>query len=303
MCNKKYEFYNPLKVGDVVIVDYLSRNPYYHRYYIDTVKSIKQINENDYICRLHTFNYDFELLNQKDIETSTFSAVQDESGVYTILNGKLAINGFSFTSVVYSIDEFKQLLQKRNNTDKDMMRISDYNHLIKMYQILIEAIELQNKNSIKQFYTLRIDDAYGVTESFVYFYKEKPSIATIRRQIGASCNFKTAEEIYKTEPIDYEYDDLCITLQPIDISCFEKDIDNKYDIYANNTYESDETIEFIKEFKQKYNKKLEELYNKLNTLLSIDELIFDWFTDIDFNNDTLEDFIKFIKDSFKFKEK
>lgn len=165
-----------------------------------------------------------------------------------------------------------------------------------------EKIELQNKNNISQFYVLRIDSMFPDMETFIFFYKEKPSISTIRRQIGASCSFKTAEEIYKIEPIDYEYDDLCITLQPIDISCFEKDIDNKYDIYANNAYELDETMGFIKEFKQKYPKELEDLHSKLDTLLSIDELIFDWFTDIEFEDDTLEDFTKFIKDNIKFKK-
>lgn len=302
MYNEKYEFYNPLKIGDVVIVDWLSFNLKYHNYYVSIVKSIKQTKIN-HICRLDKFNFDFELLN-KTCGDLSFSAVYYESGIYnTLSTHELMRNGYQLNATIYTIDEFKQLMQNKDYIDKNLLCISDYNNLLKMHKTLIEALELQNENNINQFYTLRIDSMFADMETFVYFYKEKPSIATIRRQIGANCSFKVAEEIYKTEPIDYEYDDLHITLQPIDISCFEKkNIDNKYDIYANNAYEPDETIEFIKEFKQKYPKELEDLHSKLDTLLSIDELIFDWFTDIEFNNETIEDFTKFIKNNFKFKK-
>lgn len=152
------------------------------------------------------------------------------------------------------------------------------------------------------FYILRIDYIYDNTETAIYFYKEKPSIATIRYQINSGCSFKTAEEIYKYEPVDYEYDDMRITLQLIDINCFEKEITNIYDKYVSIDYESNEIIEFIKKFKQNYNNKLVILYNKLDTLLSIDELIFDWCVNIDMENKTIKDFTNYIKKNFKFKE-
>lgn len=144
-----YKFYNPLKIDDVVIVDYKSSNPKYHKYYVDIVKNIKQNNIN-HICRLNTFNFDFELINKIDSNLE-FSAIQYNSGIYTTTTSKkLMNNGHQFDAIVYSIDEFKQLLQYRDNIDKNFLYISDYEDLIKMYKVLVEAIELQNKNNIKR---------------------------------------------------------------------------------------------------------------------------------------------------------
>lgn len=294
--------YNPLSVGDVVLVEFTSYNPYYHNLYIDIVKNI-DIDSNGYeVCRLQKFNYDIKLLDRNNnlgrmgnqVAYNYYSISTDEDDEKSYYN----------ITRVYDIEGAKKqlLILKKFVGTKSIFNINAYQKYTKFSEKLIEMLELQNKNNINQFYMLRIDSLFADMETFVFFYKEKPSIATIRRQISACCSFKVAEEIYKTEPINYEYDDLHITLQSIDINCFEKDIDDKYDIYTNNTYESDETIKFIKEFKQKYNKELEKLHNKLDTLLSIDELIFDWFTDIEFEDETIEDFIKFIKDNFKFKD-
>lgn len=285
--NINLNFYNPLKVGDIVIVYFYNYKLQYKRHYIDT---IKKISLTDKTCRINTFNIDFGLTNY---HANPINIQPDWSAVAYTTNEDI----FLFTLEQYlklQKDYLNFHINYNKNNSTALVNKSDMNCIL----VLLEAMELQNKKNINNFYVLRIDSMFTDMETFIYFYKEKPSIATIRRQIDASCSFKIAEEIYKTEPIDYEYDDLLITLQHIDIGCFEKDVDNEYDMYINNEHESDKTIEFIKEFKQKYPKELEDLHNKLDTLLSIDELIFDWFIDIYFEDDTLEDFKNYLKNNY-----
>lgn len=155
------------------------------------------------------------------------------------------------------------------------------------------------------FYMLKITDNIYDNITDFYFYKRKPSIATIKTKVA--CNFMTAEKIYKLEPLDYEYNELSITLQQIDEKWFEENITNKYEIYEDDNFEVSDVLDFIDNFKKEYHKELNELYNKLDTLLSIDELIYDWYADVDFQldnyNETIEDFTKFIKNNFKFKDR
>lgn len=75
--------YNPLSVGDIVLVEFISHNPYYHNLYIDIVKSIDIDSDGYEVCRLQSFNYDIKL----DVITEDMIDSSEEEAIKELLEG------------------------------------------------------------------------------------------------------------------------------------------------------------------------------------------------------------------------
>lgn len=126
------DFYSDIKVGDIVIVYYRDCKLDHDRYYVSTVKNIREIDKYDHILRLDNFNIDFKVC----FKSSDSVTILCESARYMEDN---------CVAEVYTLKEFKRLTYyMRENTFINPIDFKSYlDNLDKMYKALVEALELQ----------------------------------------------------------------------------------------------------------------------------------------------------------------